>query len=92
MAYVQFWKGPAANYNATNHSGGVYQCTDTGDTYIFGVLNSGGGGGVIGLVLDLENDFPGNSGMISTELFNKINQAITDGVPIFIKSNRGIKV
>lgn len=41
MAYVQFWKGLAANYRAESHSGGIYQCTDTGDTYIFGTLNSG---------------------------------------------------
>ena len=45
MAYVNFWKGPAADYVAETHGEGIYQCTDTGDTYIFGVLNSGSGGG-----------------------------------------------
>lgn len=45
MAYVQFWKGLAADYNAASHQDGIYQCTDTGDTYIFGVLNSGSAGG-----------------------------------------------
>lgn len=45
MAYVNFWKGPAADYVAETHGEGIYQCTDTGDTYIFGVKNSGSGGG-----------------------------------------------
>ena len=48
MAYVNFYKGLAADYVAETHQDGIYQCTDTGDTYIFGVLNSGtsdGGGG-----------------------------------------------
>ena len=44
MAYVNFWKGPAADYVAETHGEGIYQCTDTGDTYIFGVKNSGSGG------------------------------------------------
>lgn len=41
---VKFYKGIAANYNAADHGNGIYQCTDTGDTYIFGVKNSGSGG------------------------------------------------
>lgn len=45
MAYVNFWKGLAANYSAETHAEGIYQCTDTGDTYIFGTLNSGSAGG-----------------------------------------------
>lgn len=45
MAYVNFYKGLAANYVAETHKDGIYQCTDTGDTYIFGVKNSGTGGG-----------------------------------------------
>ena len=45
MAYVNFWKGLAADYVAETHGEGIYQCTDTGDTYIFGVKNSGKGGG-----------------------------------------------
>ena len=39
MAYVNFYNGPAASYNADTHAGGIYQCTDTNDTYVFGVLN-----------------------------------------------------
>lgn len=39
MAYVNFWKGLEANYNSETHKDGIYQCTDTGNTYIFGVLN-----------------------------------------------------
>lgn len=40
MAYVNFWKLPAAQYNPSTHSNGIFQCSDTGDTYIFGVLNT----------------------------------------------------
>lgn len=40
MAYVQFWKLPAAQYKAQEHGNGIFQCSDTGDTYIFGVLNT----------------------------------------------------
>lgn len=39
MAYVNFYKGLASAYVAETHQGGIYQCTDTGDTYVFGVLN-----------------------------------------------------
>lgn len=41
MSFVNFYKGLAADYVAETHQDGIYQCTDTGDTYIFGVLNSG---------------------------------------------------
>lgn len=43
MALVNFWKGLAANYNQATHENGIYQCIDTGDTYIFGSLNKNGG-------------------------------------------------
>lgn len=43
MSMVNFWNGPKANYNAETHKNGIYQCTDTGDTYMFGSLNSGKG-------------------------------------------------
>lgn len=33
MAYVQFWKLPAAQYNPSTHGEGIFQCSDTGDTY-----------------------------------------------------------
>lgn len=36
---VDFNKGPAASYDAEAHGNGIYQCTDTGDTYIFGIKN-----------------------------------------------------
>lgn len=40
MSYVNFWKLPAAQYNPSTHGKGIFQCSDTGDTYIFGVLNT----------------------------------------------------
>lgn len=50
MDLVKFYKGLEENYSEDIHSNSIYQCTDTGNTYIFGVLNknykeSGGGGG-----------------------------------------------
>lgn len=53
MAYVNFWKGLAANYSAETHAEGIYQCTDTGDTYIFGVKNSGN---VSDILIQAEDD------------------------------------
>lgn len=41
---VDFNKGPAASYDAEAHGNGIYQCTDTGDTYIFGIKNGGKNG------------------------------------------------
>ena len=40
MSFVEFWKLPAAQYNPATHGKGIFQCSDTGDTYIFGVLNT----------------------------------------------------
>lgn len=86
MAYVNFWKLPAAQYNPLIHGKGIFQCTDTGDTYIFGILNSGSGGGSDSLVLSYENELNnGNNGSLSETVYNKIYQAYQDGVTdIFI--------
>lgn len=40
MALVRFDKGLEENYNPDVHSTSIYQCTDTGNTYIFGQLNT----------------------------------------------------
>ena len=79
---VEFYKGPASGYNAGSHSNGIYQCTDTGDTYIFGVLNKGGKGI---RVLDFATDFKGGSGNMDGDLYNTLKQELSDGVPMFIK-------
>lgn len=85
MAFVNFWKLPSTDYDAEQHSGGIFQCSDTGDTYIFGVLNSGSGGSD-SLVLSYENELNnGNNGSLSETVYNKIYQAYQDGVTdIFI--------
>ena len=36
MAFVNFWKLPAAQYNAETHGSGIFQASDTGQTWIFG--------------------------------------------------------
>ena len=37
MAYVNFWKLPSTDYDAGQHSGGIFQCSDDPTTvYIFG--------------------------------------------------------
>lgn len=33
---VNFWKGAESNYSSATHGGGIYQCTDSGNVYIFG--------------------------------------------------------
>lgn len=94
MAYVNFWKGPAADYVAGTHGEGIYQCTDTGDTYIFGVKNSGkGGDGESNSyhILDWAEDLAGGNGTLSAnavEVFEDILGRISDGkglVPLFIR-------
>ena len=79
---VEFYKGPASGYDAGSHSNGIYQCTDTSDTYIFGVLNKGGKGI---RVLDFATDFKGGSGNMDGDLYNTLKQELSDGVPMFIK-------
>lgn len=83
---VEFYKGPASGYDAGSHSNGIYQCTDTGDTYIFGVLNKGGKGI---RVLDFATDFKGGSGNMDGDLYNTLKQELSDGVPMFIKMTVG---
>ena len=39
---INFYKGLEENYSSEQHSEGIYQCTDTGNTYVFGVLNKDG--------------------------------------------------
>ena len=79
---VEFYKGPASGYDAGSHSNGIYQCTDTSDTYIFGVLNKGGKGI---RVLDFATDFKEGSGNMDGDLYNTLKQELSDGVPMFIK-------
>lgn len=92
MAYVNFWKGPAADYVAETHGEGIYQCTDTGDTYIFGVKNSGSGGGGESNsyhILDWAEDLAGGKGTISDNAYNLLNNFITSkdiNTPVFIKA------
>lgn len=33
---VNFWKGAESGYSSATHNGGIYQCTDSGNVYIFG--------------------------------------------------------
>ena len=40
---INFYKGLEENYSSDTHSEGIYQCTDTGNTYVFGVLNKDSG-------------------------------------------------
>lgn len=93
MAYVNFYKGLAANYVAETHKDGIYQCTDTGDTYIFGILNSGTGGGSSQsiVILDWVEDLAGGKGTISNNAYNLLNNFITSqdiNTPVFIKAIR----
>ena len=36
MAFINFWKLPASQYNPETHGGGIFQANDTGQTWIFG--------------------------------------------------------
>ena len=76
MAYVNFWKGLAANYSAETHAEGIYQCTDTGNTYIFGVKNQPA------LVVNLQEDFPLGNTEVNPSVCLKYVNAIENKVPI----------
>lgn len=87
MAYVNFYKGLAADYVAETHQDGIYQCTDTGDTYIFGVKNSGSEGGDEPYYeFDLESEFPNESGTITAETLEKAQKFLENPTkPIYMK-------
>lgn len=74
MAYVNFYKGPAASYVAETHQGGVYQCTDTGDTYVFGVLNhnSGGASGDFATQEELTQGLAGKADTVHTHAISDV--------------------
>lgn len=74
MAYVNFYKGPAASYVAETHQGGVYQCTDTGDTYVFGVLNhnSSGASGDFATQEELEQGLAGKANTVHTHAISDV--------------------
>lgn len=74
MAYVNFYKGPAASYVAETHQGGVYQCTDTGDTYVFGVLNhnSSGVSGDFATQEELEQGLAGKANTVHTHAISDV--------------------
>lgn len=74
MAYVNFYKGPAASYVAETHQGGIYQCTDTGDTYVFGVLNhnSDGASGDFATQEELEQGLAGKADTVHTHAISDV--------------------
>lgn len=75
MAYVNFYKGPAASYVAETHQGGIYQCTDTGDTYVFGVLNhnSDGTSGDFATKQELTEGLAGKADTVHTHAISDVN-------------------
>lgn len=74
MAYVNFYKGPAASYVAETHQGGIYQCTDTGDTYVFGVLNrnSSGASGDFATQEELTQGLAGKADTVHTHAISDV--------------------
>lgn len=74
MAYVNFYKGPATSYVAETHQGGVYQCTDTGDTYVFGVLNhnSSGASGDFATQEELTQGLAGKADTVHTHAISDV--------------------
>lgn len=77
MSLVNFYKGKSYDYNEDNHSNGIYQCIDTGDTYIFGVKNGNSANDGNILIIDMD-DLMEDENTISLNSFNQINNAITN--------------
>lgn len=88
MSLINFYKGLQSDYDAHISSGvsfdnDIFQCTDTGNTYIFGVLNRSYNedDNINIIVLDVPIDLPNNNDTIvnlDDDKWLELNQAISD--------------
>lgn len=86
--YVTFHKGPSSAYDPAQHAGGIYQCTDTQDTWVFGVKNSGAAAQPAANVIPLE-EMQAANGTLPEETMAKIEDSAQRGTPLFARSSAG---
>lgn len=86
--YVTFHKGPSSAYDPAQHAGGIYQCTDTQDTWVFGVKNSGTAQPPAANVIPYEDI--ATTGTIPEETMAKIEDSAQRGTPLFALAQTGV--
>ena len=85
MAYLNFYTGPATGYPPQPPGGGVYQCTDSGNTYVFGVLNSSTQITIINLAFTAlpEN---GSTHTLDQSQYDQLRDALVNGKVIYVRT------
>lgn len=85
MSLVNFYKGPESEYLEETHGGGIYQCTDSENTYIFGVKNKSSETEIINLAFTALPD-NGSQHTIDQSNFNKLASALDNNKVIYVRT------
>ena len=85
MSLVNFYKGPESDYLEETHGGGIYQCTDSENTYIFGVKNKSSETEIINLAFTSLPD-NGSQHTIDQSNFNKLASALDSNKVIYVRT------
>lgn len=85
MSLVNFYKGPESEYLEETHGGGIYQCTDSENTYIFGVKNKSSETEIINLAFTSLPD-NGSQHTIDQSNFNKLASALDNNKVIYVRT------
>lgn len=85
MSLVNFYKGPESEYLEETHGGGIYQCTDSENTYIFGVKNKSSETEIINLAFTALPD-NGSQHTIDQSNFNKLASALDSNKMIYVRT------
>lgn len=85
MSLVNFYKGPESEYLEETHGGGIYQCTDSENTYIFGVKNKSSETEIINLAFTSLPD-NGSQHTIDQSNFNKLASALDSNKVIYVRT------
>lgn len=85
MSLVNFYKGPESEYLEETHGGGIYQCTDSENTYIFGVKNKSSETEIINLAFAALPD-NGSQHTIDQSNFNKLASALDSNKVIYVRT------
>ena len=85
MSLVNFYKGPESDYLEETHGGGIYQCTDSENTYIFGVKNKSSETEIINLAFTALPD-NGSQHTIDQSNFNKLASALDSNKVIYVRT------
>lgn len=85
MSLVNFYKGPESEYLEETHGGGIYQCTDSENTYIFGVKNKSSETEIINLAFTALPD-NGTTQTLDKSNFDKLKSALDNNKVIYVRT------